>query len=820
MGLRMLACAHAASAAPNEGGPIPSDTAPVRTPSGPAWLAVALAHVLAVLWLFGGTLSGERLVYYRDLSLQFAPDYAFAAESLRQGVWPLWNPTAHAGEPALFAYPVDLVLLRFGGPRAPLGAGIALHLWLALAGASLLARRLGMGPAGAWATGVVYGLGGFLLSTVNLLPLFQAAAWAPWVLAAFVSAARQPTGRRLALLAVLAALQTTTLAAEIVLQTAVVGLVLAAGDIVRRGWRRSVSLLGAGLLAALLAAPALLGARALVLGSARAQGFPPSEALAFSLHPVALAEAVFPALLGEPHAFGDDSRWAEAYFPSGYPYLLSLYLGPGVLLLSAQAGARKRLWALAALGLVLSLGSHGPLALLPDAVRLPLRGPQKLFFLVHLSVAILAGLGVERVRATSLARSGRLLLVLPGAAFVALALALRVAPEPLRDLGAILAPPLLDPRGLVVAASLWPRVWLSSGVLAMGVGLALARGGRLAVGASLLVAVDLVSVNGALNPLVPASFYTLRPEIAGPVASAAAEGRSRFFSYGVAYTPGLAFEPVMARARSDAWLLALDRQSLLPRTPALDGLESALGVDRTGWTPKGAALSVEETRPERLAQCQRRLQLAGVRWVLCFRPLPEQIVSRRAEVKLPEVVSPLGLYELRGWLPRAYWVLRSEIEADPRKRHARLEDPSFDPGSSVVLESAPSVVSGPVLTAPRDIRVDYDAVDAHTVRIRARTPPGFVVVLDGHHPDWVAEGPSGGVPLLKANGRYRALATPGGYRTFTLRYRPAWRLPALLLSALGLLVAFALARLRESNVSDFTGGRARRVLDSLPDTVR
>jgi hypothetical protein len=726
---------------------------------------------------------------------------------------------AHAGEPALFAYPVDLVLLLLGGPRAPLGAGVALHLWLALFGASLLAQKLGMDLPGAWIAGVVYGLGGFVLSTVNLLPLFQAAAWAPWVLAAFVAAARQPTSRRLAALAVLLALQTTTLAAEIVIQTALLALVLAADDIARQR-RRVAALLGAGLLAGLLAAPALLGARALVGGSARAAGFSPSDALAFSLHPMVLAEAALPALLGQPHSFGDATHWAASYFPAGFPYLLSLYLGPAVLLLAAQAGACRRLWAVAALGIVLSLGSHGPLALLPDALRVPVRGPQKLFFLTHVSLAVLAGFGLERLRATPAGSRVRLVLVLPGAALVALALALRVAPELVRDVGGVLAPPLLGPRGLTVARSLWPRAWLSSGVLAMGLGLGLARGGRLAALASLLVAIDLATVNGTLNPLVPGSFYALRPEVAGPVRSAASLGRSRFFSYGVAYTPGLAFEPIMARARSDAWLFSLDRQSLLPRTPALDGLESALGVDRTGWTPEGAALSVEETTPERFAQCRRRLQLAGVRWVLSFRPLPDALVSKRAAVKLQELVSPLGLYELREWLPRAYWVPRCVVETDPRKREARLEHPGFDPRASVVLDAPPPDPRAGPDSVPDEVRVDYEAVDAHTVRIHARTPPGFVVVLDGHHPDWMAEDASERVRLLRANGRYRALATPGGDRVFTLRFRPTWRPWALLLMAVGLVAAFALVGLPWLNVSDFTGGRARRVLDSLPDTVR
>jgi hypothetical protein len=818
MRARMLAGAHAAPAAPPaEGGPIPPDSAPLRVRRLPGWLAVPLAHLLLVLWLFGGTLLGGRLLYYRDIALQFAPDAAFAAASLGQGVWPLWNPTAHAGEPALFAYPVDLLLLLVAGPRAPIGVGVALHLWLALVGASLLARRLGMGTAGAWIAGVVYGLGGFVLSAINLLPLFEAAAWAPWVLAALVAVARGPSGLRVALLALVAAVETSTLGAEIVLQTAVFGLVLVAGEVVRRP-RRGMALVGAGLLAALLAAPALLGARALVFGSARDRGFASSQVLAFSLHPVVLAETLLPAFLGEPHAFSDATHWARTYFPAGFPYLLSLYLGPGVLLLAAQARGHRRLWALAALGVVLSLGGHGPLALVAELVRLPLRGPQKLFYLVHLSVSLLAGFGLERLRTRAPRGRVRLLLLVPGATLVALALALRVAPEAMRDLGASVVPALLDPRGLVVVRSVWPGAWLASGALALGLGLGLARGGRLAVAASVLVALDLATVNGALNPLTPASFYDLRPEIKTAVLSAAAEGHSRFYSYGLAYTPGLEFEPAMARARSDAWLFYIDRQSLLPRTPALNGLESALGVDRTGWTPAGAALSVAETDPERFAQCVRRLRLAGVRWVLCFRPLPENLVSLRTQVKLPELVEPLRLYELRGWLPRAYWVPRFEVEADATKQQARLEDSSFDPRTTVLLGSSPRQPQA-AAEETGEPRVEYEARDAHTVRIHARTPPGFVVVLDGHHPDWVAEDQSGPVPLLRADGRYRAIATPGGDHTFTMRYRPAWRARALVLSVVGLLATLAVAWLGGPGVSDFTGGRARRVLDSLPDTV-
>ncbi len=725
---------------------------PVAPAARFAWPAAFLAHAAATLWLFGGTLLGGRLLYYRDLSLQFAPDYAFAAASLRDGVWPLWNPLANAGEPCLFAYPVDLLLLLALGERAPLGPGAALHLFLALAGATVLGRRLGMGPAGAWLAGAVFGLGGFLLSTVNLLPLFHAAAWAPWVVAATVSVAREAGARRVASLAVLAALQASTLAAEIVLQTAAFGLVLVAGRELLRE-RRVPALAAAALLAAALCAPALLGAHALVAGTARDRGFPVAEALAFSLHPVVLAEAALPRLLGDPHGFTDATYWGRAYFPAGHPYFLSLYVGLAVLLLAARAGTARRLWGLAAAGVLLALGGHGPLGLLPEATRLPVRGPQKLFFLAHLALALLAGLGLERAIRERGGGRLRLALAVPGAALVALAVGLTADPEAVRGGVAALVPPLLDPRGLVTARLVWPGAWLGAGALALGAGLALARGGRLAFAAGVLAAFDLATVNAGVNPLAPSSFYDLRPDVAALVRSVVPEGRYRFFSYGVAYTPGLRFEPAMASVSSDAWLFYLDRQTLLPRTPALDGLESAFGVDRTGWSPPGSTLAVDDAVPARFATFRSRLEEANVRWVLSFEALPSGLAWRRAEVKLPEVVAPIGLYELGGARPRASWQGRP----------------------------------GP------DATVAYEPIDAHTVRLEAKTPPGLLVVRDGHHPDWQAEDQSGAVPVLRVAGRYRGIPTPGGERHVTLRYRPGWRMPALLLSAVAVLVALGLA---------------------------
>jgi hypothetical protein len=91
------------------------------------------------------------------------------------------------------------------------------------------------------------------------------------------------------------------------------------------------------------------------------------------------------------------------------------------------------------------------------------------------------------------------------------------------------------------------------------------------------------------------------------------------------------------------------------------------------------------------------------------------------------------------------------------------------------------------------VDVTYEALDPHTVRITARSPAGRLVVLDAFHPDWTAEDGSVPVPIERVLGRYRAVATPGGSRVFTFRFRPRWRAPALGLCALGVVLAVTLA---------------------------
>jgi hypothetical protein len=321
-----------------------------------------------------------------------------------------------------------------------------------------------------------------------------------------------------------------------------------------------------------------------------------------------------------------------------------------------------------------------------------------------------------------------------------------------------LLPAIFDPRAQYVMATVWPGAFACTGALCLGAGLALWRGGRLSRAAAVLGALDLLIVNGSLNTAANASFYDLRPEVRSLLARTAGSN-GRWFSFGVDGS-GASWSPWVARLNSDVWLYYMDRQSLLPRATILDGLDAVFDESRTGWEPLASTLQVAERRPASFPMIAERLRQGSVRWVVSWKPLPQDLVTLQGEVRMPEMLDPLRLYELRGAYPRAYWS-PAGLVPDPR-------------GS-----------------------VAYERPDPHQIRLRVSAPPGVVVITEGYHRDWHAVGPAGAVPLSRVGDRYMGLPTPGGDLVYTLRFQPAWRGPSLVLLGAGcaLVAALGLSRL-------------------------
>jgi hypothetical protein len=746
-----------------------------------ALTAITAAHLALVVLLFYPQLAQGRVPFFRDVSSQYYPEYVFVAESLRSGSWPLWFPALDAGTRFLLVYAPDLAMLRFFGALPTLVVGPPLHILLGAIGASFLARVRGAAWAGTWAAGAGYGCSGVVLSFVNLIQLLEAAAWAPWVLAALARLCDKPSPRRMAALALVCWLQLTTLAADVVLQTALVSTFL----VPWKRWRAWVGPVAAAVLvAALLSAPALLGTVALLEGSQRARGFG-DDLFGWSANGAVLLEAVVPRLFGDVHTATDRGFWGQPYYTGRYPFLISLYVGFGFVLLSFHAPRRHWLWwGVALLGILLAAGANGPFQGLLRHLSI-LRTPVKYFWLTTLAVSMLAAHGLDQAMTAPRALAVRLAFVLP-ALLLMLGAALWLWPERVALGLASAFPALRDPLAQDVARRLWPQAFLVSGALSVGVAIATAQGGRIAALGGILAGLELFTANAELNRAASHDFYTLSPAVRtllNPVRDAG----GRIFTYGAVNSPGIRWNADVLRANSDQWLFYAERQTLWSRMATLDGFEPAFGEDRTGWAAEGATLPVAESLPREFARHYERLRRGGVRWVLSFHDLPEGLAIERSRAKLGFIEDPLRLYEIADPLPRAFWVPRQQTLADLSTQKSWVENGSFDP-RTVVLLREPVPAAGPA-DAGAPVEVRYESSGPHEVRVRANTPPGFLVVLNQFDPAWRVEG---GTPLLRANFRYWALPTPGGPREFVVRFRPRWRTPALALASLGALILIAL----------------------------
>ena len=114
-----------------------------------------------------------------------------------------------------------------------------------------------------------------------------------------------------------------------------------------------------------------------------------------------LAQVVVAGFYGDTAQL-TDRWWGGNFFPRGFPYFLSLYLGLATLVTAAvgavqDRGPRRRLAAIAIVALLLALGRWGLGAAVVEAFDLArrFRYPSKLFFAVHLAVALLVGLGAD-----------------------------------------------------------------------------------------------------------------------------------------------------------------------------------------------------------------------------------------------------------------------------------------------------------------------------------------------------------------------------------------------------------------------------------------
>ena len=363
-------------------------------------------------------------VYYRqifeglvpagyDVQTYFFPLRSYTRDALLDGRIPLWTPEVFMGAPVLanpqaaVFYPLNLLLLPLE-PAKALAATVVLHVWIGGVGMALFVRRvLGLNRGAAVVAALAFSLGGVMSAQTGHPNQLAAIAWIPfllWAVDRTVGRAGDAGGWRISRLgpvlglAVVVALQVTAGHP----QQVYIALLIVAGYAIFRlarlyrggGWRSAglrVGWLVAGLVLGMaISAVQLLPALFLSAQSIRAGGLPLYESGSFSLRPGDLGPALLPA-------FTDAPRSQEFLAFVGFTGLWLAGVG--------LTGRRHR-------GLALALVGAGALALLLAAgPELPFfrlahrwlpgfdlfRVPARWLVVVNLALALLAGLGAERL---------------------------------------------------------------------------------------------------------------------------------------------------------------------------------------------------------------------------------------------------------------------------------------------------------------------------------------------------------------------------------------------------------------------------------------
>ena len=179
------------------------------------------------------------------------------------------------------------------------------------------------------------------------------------------------------------------------------------------------------------------------------------------------------------------------------------------------------------------------------------------------------------------------------------------------------------------------------------------------------------------------------------------------------------------------------------------------------------------------------LRNAAVTRVLSLDPLSHPDLVPLGTVAPGPPGLAIRLYGLERASPRAQVACRVIEEPDPERAMLRPFAPGFDPERDVVLPSAPAGRCSRGRVARRggnagEERFEVEADGDSYLVSRASFARGWVARVDGED-----------APVLRANGKHRAVPVPAGRHEVVLRYEPPGLGLGMALTALALLASAA-----------------------------
>lgn len=746
-------------------------------------LALTLFMFGDVLWPGQTAVLGNRIT---DVFSQFLVWRQFGFGELAQGHIALWNPHVFAGAPyfggfqSALLYPPNWLFMVLPVPVA-VNWSVALHVFMAGAFMNAWALRRGLQPASACLSGALLMFCGayFLHIYAGHLTNLCAMVWAPLVFLVIdelfdCAAAEIPGLKRTmgwCLLGAMAVnMQVLAGHPQYVFYTAVAAAIYSA---IRLPRARRKGLVLASLMA-VAAGGAMLAAVQLVAGASAASETVRNKALAyafasaFSLPPENLLTLVAPGLFG--------GLSPSQYFGRWYLWETSAFIGVTGLVLAIYGGVRgpthpvriryRVMTVMVAVLLVLALGVNTPLfqvlySLVPGFDRF--RGMAKFIFPVSLFMAMLAGVGFDRLLTTRHVERGLISSVFAGGGvMVILAIAARqIDWSPVLQWTAKTGETFLmarlygDASATQALADMVPAAHATfvQSLLVAGA-VALLLGGLLMAARRKPWAIWLV---GALALVEIFSF-----------AAASRETFAIQDSYALSIKDFLDQHPGdyrIANTLNPNGAMGQGASDLAGNDPGVVGRYAELMSFLQGKDPDKADQYLDFSGPDRLYDMLR------LRFVF-QRAGNGQIAVTRSE-------NPMPMFALLG----SFRVIENRDAM-----FAAMRDPGFDFRREVILEKQPDHL--PAANPEGVMRLLARTTDALTVEVET-SRPAILLMTDIYTPSWRADALAGSAQssyeLMPANYVLRAIPLVAGRHRIRIEYRPKGLWLGVLVSSLSLL---------------------------------
>ena len=784
-------------------------------------LAAQIGLALIPFVVYARFIFGDEL-YNPDVFLAYRPAHALLAVGIRDWHVPLWTSAILGGFPIAFSEygwfsPLTWLPLFALGAHAGYYAAVALSVSLAGLAAYALARTWGATLPAALFAGVVYGQSLFVVGGAPLLNQ-GAAYWTLPAAMALVESCSRGRGWAAPALGIVVAL--TLLGSHP--QLAVITLVPPAGLAVWRlargaGSRVFLELAAAGALGVVVSAVRFIPTLSLVAASERAGGLELAASAIGSVPPHALLAGILLPSLQIPRLLSP--QWTA-------------YVGSLPLVLALAAGWRQHsaLWALAAVGGIVALGSLTPLFWLVQ--RTPLlsyfREPSRFLLWSILAVALLGAAGLDRsaVRGPSRLRAAAigcaLAGVIPAAGAAVVSLALRANEDRLltftylntvrgvtqRDYpadhyaslasGAWLAlrravnpldPGLLVPLASIAGGAAWWYVWRARAHAAGGAVLCTALP-LLAYGQLRLPAVPRAIVAETAAAVAPPETLTVPARVVSWL-PLAADFENRVALQGAGLDADVASYRLLKR-------LLAPNFGLQQGVPQLDGYENlmtreqavltaALGSERAVTSSKLAL--VAQRLPERRRLGGERwglMEAAGVGTLLTVERLqpsfwPAASVYEPAAIKAERGVPSVTAFRFTHPAPRAYVATTWRISESADAAAQVLFGDEVDGVPATAITVRPGAADALPASRPASFRGGAPGIPtAEIVRDEERVveviatsdADALLVLLDANAPGWSATVTGASAPIYTANVAFRAVPIPAGRHLVRFEYRP------------------------------------------------